>query len=332
MTKHLQIAVGLVTSLGLLALLARAIDASRVMVALSLIDVRTIPVAVAIYLVAMGIRSLVWKRLLGPQTTAAVLFQITVVGFAISYLLPLRLGEVARVYLLRRWSGVDYGVGLASVVAERIIDGVAVVGILLVALTIVPAPDYVTTVAHIAGALFGCLAGVLLLASWRQDLVIEFGGRLSRRLPPTAGSALDRLCAEFVRGIGPLRNWRQLPGTLALSIAGWLCQFAMFYVLIAAVAPQASFPIAVVTGAVANFATLLPSAPGFVGTFDAALVELIAGLAGSSLESAAACTLLIHTVLVIPIVTLAAVILWRADLSIAHVIRRSMSVRGAAQV
>jgi hypothetical protein len=82
--------------------------------------------------------------------------------------------------------------------------------------------------------------------------------------------------------------------------------------------------MALLGGGVANFATLLPSAPGYVGTFDAALIKLVMDIEGANIEYATAYALVVHTVLVVPIVLLAAFIMWRANLSIGHVMRSSL--------
>jgi len=109
---------------------------------------------------------------------------------------------------------------------------------------------------------------------------------------------------------------------LVLVTFGWLCQFTVFYLLMLAFHLSGAFPMAMLGGSLANFATLLPSAPGFVGTFDAALIKLFVEIQNTDLNTAAAFALVVHAVLVIPVVVLGALILWRTDLPFSQLLGR----------
>src|SRR5262249_37290745 len=155
------------------------------------------------------------------------------------------------------------------------LDGIAVAIILLLALLFVPAPGYVLVLGLAVAALFGGLGALLLVASWKPNLIVRLAALCGRWLPGRLQWRIDRLARRFAGGLNPLRNWRALPGLVGLSILGWVCQFGMFYVLMLAFPLPASFPLALLGGGVANFATLLPSAPGYVGAFDATLIKLL---------------------------------------------------------
>src|SRR5438132_3133330 len=131
MTRRLiQLALGIVISGASIGLLLRVIDADAVLSALAGVDGRVALGAVAMHLLAMFVRSALWRRLLAIPVPTATLFKVSIIGFAVSYIMPLRVGEVARAYLLSRWRGIAYGTTLASLVAERVLDGLCVGGIL----------------------------------------------------------------------------------------------------------------------------------------------------------------------------------------------------------
>jgi hypothetical protein len=67
-----------------------------------------------------------------------------------------------------------------------------------------------------------------------------------------------------------------------------------------------------------------------VGTFDTVLIKLVVDLGSGGASDATAYALLVHSVLVVPVVVLAMFLLWRADLSLAHVIGRTIRVRPRA--
>jgi uncharacterized membrane protein YbhN (UPF0104 family) len=106
-----------------------------------------------------------------------------------------------------------------------------------------------------------------------------------------------------------------------LSLIGWVFELAVFYVLLLGFPVPASVPVALLTGAAANFATLVPSSPGYVGTFDAVVVKVLMDVTNISAEHATAHALLVHSTLFLPVVVLGILILWRANLSFDQVTR-----------
>jgi uncharacterized protein (TIRG00374 family) len=328
--RLIQLGIGLAISAVLVFVLVKQIDTTAVVQAIALADARLIVGAVAVYLFAMCLRAMLWGRLLSNAVPTALLFRVLIVGFAISFLLPLRLGEIARAYLLKRWANVGYVTTLASIVAERVLDGLAVGSIMLVAALFIDAPAYVFGLGFSVVAGFAFMTIVLVVASTRGASLIDLSTAVAARVPPKFGKIAVGLARGFASGLEPLKNVRALPELMALSIAGWLCQFLVFYLIMLAFPMRASFPLALLGGGVANFATLLPSAPGFVGTFDAALMKVVMDVQGVSLEIAAAYALVVHTVIVVPIVVLGGLILWRANLSFAHVMGRSFRTQAPA--
>jgi hypothetical protein len=322
MKRLAQLTIGIVVSAVVITLLARTVDFDNVAAALRAADFRLILIAACVHMLAMVIRSVLWGRLLAAEAPITTLFRASIVGFAVSYILPLRIGEIARAYLLARWRSIPYGTSFASLFAERVLDGLAVGGILFAALLFVPAPPYVLALGLIVGCVFGGLALVLIVMSWRGGTIVAVASGLGRWLPARAGRAGLRLAHGFAEGLRPLRDWRALPVTLGLCVTGWLGQFAVFYLLMAALAIPASLPGALLTGGVANFATLLPSAPGSIGTYDAAIVKVMSDVDGTAIDQATAYALTVHLVVVVPIVLLGAFIMWHSRLTLSQMFSR----------
>jgi uncharacterized protein (TIRG00374 family) len=316
--RVLQLAIGMLISAALITLVARTVDLDKVVAALRAADVRLIFLAVAVHMLAMAIRSALWQRLLAAPVSTATLFKANIVGFAVSYILPLRIGEIARAYLLARWRSIPYGISVASLVSERVLDGLVVSGMLLMAFLFVPAPSYVLALGLIVGCVFGGLGLALIVMSWRTGSIVVIASAIGRWLPRRARGVGLRLAFGFADGLRPLRDWRALPGNLSLCSAGWLAQFAVFYLIMVALDLPASLPDALLTGGVANFATLVPSAPGSVGTYDAAIVKLLSDVQGIRVDQAAAYALIVHMVVVVPVVLLGASIMWHSRLSLSH--------------
>ena len=322
-------ALGFGVSLLLLALLLRASNPAELLHALGAADFRFVVPAILLYFCGVAVRSVRWGLLLprGSVSTGE-LFQALVVGFTFNNLLPARLGEVVRAFLLSRWRGVPYGNTFASVVVERVLDGLALAFILLVGVAFArEAPAYLLAVGILVGGGFSVGAALLGLAALRPDLIPELAGVVARFLPARLGSLLLRLAATFGHGLGLVRGWGLLAKLAGLSLLAWAFELSMFYVLLFAFRLPADPVLAMVAGTVANFATLIPSSPGYVGTFDAALARVLQDMAGLSSEVATAYTLVVHATLLLPVTLLGIAFLWRAGLSLGEVANVSSHLR-----
>ncbi len=325
--RHLRLALGFGVSAVFVALLLRTVDLSDLAAAMAAADFRLVVPSIALYFAGLWVRSLRWG-LLVPRGSASTgtLFRALVVGFTVNNLLPARLGEVARAYLLGRWCGVAYGTTLASIVVERILDGLALAALLLAALLVVPdAPPYLLVLGLTVGGAFAAGATLLLLATWRLESIAILGRRLAGVLPPRVAALSERLATSFARGLKLVRGWRLLARLAVLSVLAWTCELALFYVLMLGFPLPASVPLAVVGGAAANFATLVPSSPGYVGTFDAVLVKVLVDVSAGSVtpEQATAYALVVHATLLVPVILLGALILWRSNVSLKQIARAS---------
>jgi uncharacterized protein (TIRG00374 family) len=316
----IQVLAGLVVSALLLVLLVRAVDIQALSDALKNADLRLVPIAVAPFFIGVWLRSVRWRLLLpGAGVTTRNLFRVQVIGFAINNLAPARAGDLARAVLLAG-HGVGYGTTAASLVVERLLDGLTLAVILLVALAFVPAPTYLVVLALVATLGFMALFGVVGLALWRSEALETLTAVVTRRLPTRVGRPIQRLAGGFAYGLTPLRHWHRLPLLVGLSVLGWAAQFVLFYVLMLAFAIPGALGSAVLAGAVGNFATLIPASPAAVGTFDGAVVKVVMDSGGVSTEQAAAYALVVHGTLFIPVIVMGIVMLWRSRLSMGQLL------------
>jgi glycosyltransferase 2 family protein len=113
---------------------------------------------------------------------------VLMIGFATNNLLPARLGEFARAYLLRRRTGLRKTFVLSSIFLERVFDGLALVAVILVLSSVVDLPDWGQQVELLATALFvGVAAGIVILL-YRADLAT----RLVAAVAPSRSARLGR--------------------------------------------------------------------------------------------------------------------------------------------
>lgn len=320
--RTLRIVLPIALSALLLWLLVRSLEgqADQIGAALGAADWRFLIPAVGLYFVGVWIRSARWGLLLpGHGARVSTLFRALIVGFTVNNLLPLRLGEVARAYLLARWAAVPYGTTVASLVVERVLDGLSLAILLLVALTVVPAPGYLLIVGALAGAGFLVGAGLLALAAWRADAVVTLTDLIGRPLPDRGRTMLTRASENFARSLSLVHDPRRLLRLLGLSLLAWCFELGLFYMLLISFGFSQVYPVALLVGSAANFATLVPSSPGYVGTFDSVLIRVLHDVTGVTTGQAAAYDVIVHLLLFVPVVLVGVVVLSRSHVSFGQV-------------
>lgn len=178
--------------------------------------------ALAAYVVTLlGVhvtRVLRWQSLLAgiERVPLRRLNEAAAIGFMMLIVLPFRLGELARPYLLARRSSIRESEAMASVVLERVIDGLVVAALLRILVAQAPVGAQhlgeIRAVADLILAGFGGGLVFLLVAARRREAV---RGLLRRALEPLA-PALARRVIDVIDGfVGGLR---QLPGARDLAL------------------------------------------------------------------------------------------------------------------
>lgn len=270
--------------------------------------------AVAAATACFPLRLVRWRLLLRGEDGAAYpwapLWHAVAMGFAANNVLPLRAGEVVRTVAASRLTGARLTTSLASVAVERVFDALTVVGLLALALLLPGKPEGMTVggvpIRQAANA-----AGLLALAALAAAaLVVAFpraAERLVRRLVPS-----DRLALRLVelleglrQGLDVLRSPARLAAVIGWSLVLWLVNAFSFYLAIRAFALPVGYVGALVLQGVLAFGIAVPSAPGFVGPFEAVITAVLA-VYGVGASQAVAYAVAYHVTTFIPITLLGA--------------------------
>jgi glycosyltransferase 2 family protein len=264
---------GIIITVVCLGLAFYRVDVQELYGALAGGDYRLIGPAMVLWLIGYCMRTLRWRALLAGSKVGPIvgLFGVLMVGFATNNLLPARLGELARAYLLRRRTGLRKTFVLASIFLERIFDGLALVAVLLVLSTLIELPGWGREVELFATALFvGVTLGVVILL-YRDDLVAQLVAYLARPLPARLGTFAVSAFGAFVSGLGSMRRVDVVASSSVLSLAVWGIEWAA-YVTVASAFNLGLTPVQLAAACafllvVVNLGIMLPAAPGYVGTF-----------------------------------------------------------------
>ena len=230
-----------------------------------------------VYLLAFIPRGWRWRLMLPKSTNlpAAEVTKLVVIGYTANNVLPFRLGELVRSVAAGTRFQISKTTCLGTIAAEKILDGCCLLALLAASLPFITIRDeYQATfcrLAWVVAGLFGAsLASCFALARWHAPLLIWS----RRRLP----AKLTRLFETAMAALATFRSARTTAATAALTVLVWTlegCCFALFLqrMEVDAVLPKAFFCLVVV-----NMGILIPSAPGYVGVFQAGAVAALLAL------------------------------------------------------
>lgn len=262
---------------------------------------------VAVYFVAVWARTWRWHYLLRPIKRVRLdkLFPVVVIGYMGNNVYPFRAGEFIRAWVLRRNEGVSISASLATIIVERIFDGLVMLIFVFATLPFAPIPtQYDQLVIWTTVLFFGVLAVFFVLAL-RPALTRRLYTWVFERFIPAEGlrKGLLGLADRFMDGLSSLRSPLDMLMTLVTSVVIWLTETTKYWFIMHAFNFEVSFFVLMLMTAVVNLFTTLPSSPGYVGTFDEPGIEVLKAF-GVPHSVAAAYTLVLHAALWFPITLL----------------------------
>ncbi|MCA9966715.1 MAG: flippase-like domain-containing protein [Anaerolineales bacterium] len=263
--------------------------------------------SVATYFVAVWARTWRWDYMLRPLKHIPLgrLFPVVVIGYMGNNVYPFRAGELLRSYVLYRREEVPVSASLATVIVERVFDGLVMLVFVFVALPFTPIPsDSIQSVVIIASiAFFGALVVFFGLAAVPERALALTEWLAVRLLPKRFQIPILGFAGRFLNGLESLRSFRNVLMIFLTSVVIWLLETVKYWFIMQAFPFQVSFFALMLMNGIVNLATTLPTAPGYIGTFDAPGIAVLK-LYGVQEAVAAAYTLVLHAALWLPITLL----------------------------
>jgi uncharacterized protein (TIRG00374 family) len=245
-----------------------------------------------LYAIATVGRAERWRRLLsaaGVRSTTRDVYQLTTVGYMGNNILPARAGEALRVFLLAPRARTSRSNVLGTIVAERVLDAIVLAAL------------FVVVLATSADIPFGARGGVLLAVAACGLLATALfaGGPRSPLRRWIRRPRVLRIIDEVTRATRSMRG-AQAVRLVSLSLFVWIAEAGVYLLASDALGTGLSAPEALAVMVFANAAALIPAAPGYLGTFDAAVI-LAVHATGASHSASVGYLLLLRFLLFIPI-------------------------------
>lgn len=272
---------------------------------------------VVVYFGAVWLRTYRWHYLLRPIKHLPVrsLFPVVTIGYMGNNIFPFRAGEVIRAYVLKRKEGVSASASLATILVERIFDGITMLVFVFAVLPLVPTNEFLgQLLAFMSFLFFGALFAFLLIASSSRRTERVYQWLVTHLVPHRLRDQVAGLLERFVEGLQVLRSGRDMLFVMGISVLLWLVEAWKYWFVMQGFAFDQPFYVLVFTCAIVNLATAIPSTPGYLGTFEVSGIESLV-LFGVARHSATSFMLALHAALWFPITALGAYFAWRESIS-----------------
>ena len=317
--KSWKLWLGVLISVVFLYLALRTKDFPSIWASLKTAQYLWILPGIAVYFVGVWMRSWRWHYMLRPlkKIPTRTMFPIVCIGYMGNNIYPARAGEVLRAVVLKSREGVPISASLATVVVERIFDGVVMLGFVFLNL---PELARLTGSSGVVGGLnirdltligavafFGALLVFLLAAMFPKITERIVNAFIDRFLPVKIREKTRGVALRFLSGLEALRSPTDALMIFLTTVIIWLLETGKYWLVMHAfpMIINVSFFALMLMNGIVNLMTTLPAAPGYVGTFDAPGIALLQAY-GVNGNIATSYTLVLHMALWLPITALGA--------------------------
>ena len=321
----LKIIISLAVSLIAGYLAFRNVHLQDVIAGIRQADWISIAIVIVLIVGAQVLRSSRWGLLLEPLETFSqrLLLPITCIGFLFVWILPARLGEITRPYLLQQNSKLGLSPAMGSIVLERLIDATFLVVLLTICLPALQLPGMILSA--FKGFVLILLAAVVLvllgsLPAFRQ----RFFQVVSKVLPTSWLEFLTGVADTFYSGMQAVMSGKKLLLILALTSVIWGAALAAFLVLFRSMDLHLGLLAGITLLVLTCLGIALPAAPGFIGNYHyACLVAL--GMFGVAKDTALAYAILVHFLTIAVLVAMGLFFINVSKLKVSFSLKSAMS-------
>lgn len=286
---------GIVAGSTIALLLISRVDLEALLSTLRSADYRYLLPSLLFFMLGLVTRALRWQALLRGQLPLRRAFNIMNIAYLANGVLPLRMGEVARLFLTSRANKqIPFMQTGGTILVERLLDVLGVALLAMIAMAVAPVSAELQRTG-ILGAIFSVSGFAVLVgaARWRESAE-EIIGRIVNILPLPGGQKLDKLARDFLDGLQPILEFAPFTHALVWTAISWLLSVFTNYVLMLAFFDQGDWVAIILSIASASFAIAIPLVPGNLGTYEISIVVAFTLLGHNQMDKITAFALAVH--------------------------------------
>lgn len=315
----LGVVIGLAVSLVALGILIYLVDFKEVLKAIRLADFKYLPLVFVFFFATLATRAMAWRTLLQEKISFGKSFLTINEGYLFNNVLPFRLGEVARAFLLSQTTPITFWEGMSTVVVERVFDVALLATLLLSTVPFVIGAEWAMQSAVVAAVLVVAGFVTLFLVARYQPATVRLFERLTSPWPKLTEWGGDKL-RSVLDGLQALREPLRFLKVLFWITVTWCTNIAWYTFLLWAFVPDATVLMSAFAVGVVSLGVSAPSSPGFVGVFEAAQVVALS-IFGIEESVIFAYAVISHSFYLILTITIGAIALGRDGQSLGQVYR-----------
>ena len=287
--SSLSLWIGLGISAVSIIILLQLIDVREAAHEISTADYRLVLLGGLAQLLFLILRTFRWRFMLNKHPTWTQVFHIQNIGYMLTMLLPFRLGDLIRAFLIGKVKPLNFMQGASSMVLERLFDLLIIIIMFPFAIRgIEELPNSVRLAANVAGAAAVIGVGVLIFMANMPDLVRNIARWILDRIPFMKTDIWLERFDGILAGLDSLTSFKNTLYLLVMSVIIWVPIVYSYWITMVAVGIPATLSIAMFTVCIAAFGVAVPSSPGQIGVFEAAVSLALITVIGQEISSTAA--------------------------------------------
>lgn len=321
---NLKFWLGITVSVFFMVLLLRKIDFNLLWSALVRVDYRYILLAVVCTFISYFLRAVRWHYLLIPEKRIPLssLYPATIIGYMANNLLPARLGEFVRAFVLAQREGLQAPAVFASLVIDRLFDGFTVMLILLFTLFTMQLPQGMSeaeTILRTGGAvtfaLYAATVVFLFLLKRHTIRTLAWTGVLLKPFPQQLSDRIIPLLGSFIGGIRMSSKGGHIAAVMVSSLSVWLFCVIPVDLVLQGFGIHLPISAAMFILVLLVFAVMVPASPGYIGTYHYACFKGLSAF-GIPESTAVSIALVLHGSSFFPVILAGFYHLWQSKMSL----------------
>ncbi len=316
-----QIILGLVFSIGSIYLSFQGVPVSQVAAAFSDVNFWLVGLAFAVSAITLLAKAYRWRLLFSQDPPPLQRsFSIQTIGIFINSILPARLGDLLRAYMMGEERSLSKMYVLGTIGVEKVFDLIFLVFSIFLLLPQVVFPTWVSRPSEYTAVLVAVLIIIGSVIAWKREGFLQLFERFSILLPRRWRGWALRQTRNLLASLESVRNTRQLFWILLWTVIIWVLGFGTNWLVFIALDLPLSFLPAIFLLVVLQVGVAVPSSPGRIGVFHYITV-LALSVFSIDKGPALSCGIILHLAVYVPLTLIGAFYIWQEKISWSKMMR-----------
>ena len=330
---NLKLFLGILSSAFFLALALRNVNFAELLKALAQVNYFFLIPSLILTFLVYCCRAIRWHYMLMPIKPIKIsrLFKITVIGFMVNNILPIRIGELVRAYILGKRERLSKSLAFATIIIERLLDGLTLLSFLIPIVLFFSFPRWLKQTGLVLLILYLGIIVFLFLLNFFSQKLIQIFEKLVSPFSPWFAQRLEGMLMSFCEGLKIFKTKKQVFWICCFSCFIWVGASLILMVFLYAFHINVPFYASFLLLVIIATGVAIPSSPGFIGTLQ---FFCVTGLALFEVPKSEALgfSIVYHASQYVPVTLLGFFFMWKEHLHLKEItVTQEEDVKGHEQ-